>query len=96
MVPSPWLIGTAPRLLLWGFVKTAMLPLLFLSIFRPESCLGDLGALMLIGSFWSVDVSFLPIFSFYLLSLRAGLGILERVITEPHAFERSSFCQMRA
>ena len=29
-----------------------MLPLLFLSIFRPEFCIGDLGALVLIGFFW--------------------------------------------
>ena len=52
LAPSTWLISTSPKLLLWGVVKTAMLPLLFLSIFRPQLCMGDAGALVLIGGFW--------------------------------------------
>ena len=52
MVPSGLLITTAPKLLIWGILKTAMLPLLFISILKPHLCLGDIGALLLIGIFW--------------------------------------------
>ena len=55
MVPSGLLVSTAPKLMLWGILKTAMLPLIFLSILRPHVCLGDVGSLMLIGIFWGLS-----------------------------------------
>lgn len=52
VVPKRFQITTVPRLLAWGFLKTAMVPLLFVAIFRPSLCLGDLGGALLVGVFW--------------------------------------------
>ena len=52
MAPTSWLITSAPKLMLWAILKTAMLPLLFLSILKPHLCLGDIGSLLMIGTFW--------------------------------------------
>jgi hypothetical protein len=52
LVPRRLQLSSAARLLSWGLLKTAMVPLLFLSIFQPRLCLGELGAVLLVGAFW--------------------------------------------
>ncbi len=52
LVPPRLQLTTTPKLLLGGGMKTAMVPLLLLSIFRPSLCLGDAGSVLLVGTFW--------------------------------------------
>jgi hypothetical protein len=52
VVPRRLQVSTVPPLLLLGLGKAAMMPLIFVSIFRPEMMMGDLGAVLLIGVFW--------------------------------------------
>ncbi len=52
IVPPKLQLTSAKSLLMWGIGKTAMVPLLLLSIFKPHMCLGDAGSLVLVGVFW--------------------------------------------
>eukprot|EP00798_Chlamydomonas_sp_ICE-L_P014566 gene14566-20607_t len=62
VVPTRLQATTIRSLMFWSFVKLAMVPLIFLSIFSPELTFGDLevtfgysGAILYVGVFWMLS-----------------------------------------
>ena len=52
LIPRQLQATSVRALLLWALVKTAMVPLIFASIFHPEATFGDVGAVVFVAVFW--------------------------------------------
>lgn len=52
VVPKRWQCLQPRDLMMWSLLKLALVPVLFLSIFKPQAVLGDFGAVTLVAVFW--------------------------------------------